>query len=172
MIKIENVKLEKEENGISTVYAEITAPLWWWDKFDGCVDHETVIPIISKIMVDGVDFDDFSNESIYAELSTSDVDDIMSIIITRINEIGEQFVKIKADEKDSLAKRKKLAELFRQVEQLMPRSYNVTSKVVLDYEILSYLYKRYRNHFDEWDEFCKWVKTLPDSEKIIFKKGE
>ena len=56
MIKIENVKLEKEENCVSTVYAEITAPLWWWDKFDGCVDHETVIPIISKIMVDGVDF--------------------------------------------------------------------------------------------------------------------
>lgn len=172
MIKIENVKIEKEENNAATMYAEITAPLYWWDKFDKCVDHETVIPMMSRIMTNGVTFKDFSTDSIDIIFSSDVMGDTIKYVIDVINKISKRFVEVKANEKDGLTKRKALAELVRQVEQLMPKSYNVTSKVVLDYEQLSYLYKRYRNNFNEWHVFCEWVKTLPNSETFIFNKGE
>ena len=52
--------------------------------------------------------------------------------------------------------------------QLLPSSYNQKRTVLLNYEVLSNMYKSRKNHkLDCWREFCDWIKTLPYSELII-----
>ena len=52
--------------------------------------------------------------------------------------------------------------------QLLPSSYNQTRNVMLNYEVLANIYKSRKNHkLDEWCEFCKWIEELPYSELII-----
>lgn len=54
-----------------------------------------------------------------------------------------------------------------QMIQLLPSSYNQTRNVMLNYEVLAYIYKSRKNHkLDEWREFCKFIEELPYSELI------
>lgn len=59
-------------------------------------------------------------------------------------------------------------DIWWQLIQLLPSSYNQTRNVMMDYEVLANIYKSRKNHkLDEWREFCKWIETLPYSELII-----
>lgn len=59
-------------------------------------------------------------------------------------------------------------DLWWQLIQLLPSSYNQTRNVMMDYEVLANIYKSRKDHkLDEWREFCKWIETLPYSELII-----
>ena len=54
-----------------------------------------------------------------------------------------------------------------QMIQLLPSSYNQTRNVMMNYEVLTNIYKSRKDHkLDEWREFCKWIETLPYSELI------
>lgn len=54
-----------------------------------------------------------------------------------------------------------------QMIQLLPSSYNQKRTVMLNYEVLSNIYISRREHkLDEWQEFCRWIETLPYSELI------
>ena len=69
---------------------------------------------------------------------------------------------------DCYAKYKK--DIWWQMIQLLPSSYNQTRNVMMNYEVLANIYKSRKNHkLDEWREFCKWIESLPYSELI---KGE
>lgn len=71
----------------------------------------------------------------------------------------------------SLADTRKL--LWWQMIQLLPSSYNQKRTVMLNYEVLSNIYKSRRNHkLDEWHEFCHWIESLPYSEIIVDKEEE
>lgn len=51
--------------------------------------------------------------------------------------------------------------------QLLPVSYNQRATVQLNYQVLRSMYHARKNHkLDEWQEFCKWIETLPYSELI------
>lgn len=55
-----------------------------------------------------------------------------------------------------------------QLIQLLPSSYNQTRNVMLNYEVLTNIYKSRKDHkLDEWREFCQWIESLPYSELII-----
>ena len=55
-----------------------------------------------------------------------------------------------------------------QMIQLLPSSYNQTRNVMMNYEVLTNIYKSRKNHkLDEWRELCKWIEELPYSELII-----
>ena len=42
-----------------------------------------------------------------------------------------------------------------------------TRNVMLNYETLANIYKwRHDHKLDEWQEFCKWIETLPYSDLI------
>ena len=59
-------------------------------------------------------------------------------------------------------------DIWWQMIQLLPSSYNQTRNVMLNYEVLANIYKSRKNHkLDEWREFCKWIEELPYSELII-----
>lgn len=59
-----------------------------------------------------------------------------------------------------------------QMIQLLPSSYNQKRTVMLNYEVLTNIYKSRRAHkLDEWVELCKWIESLPYSELITGGKN-
>lgn len=58
-------------------------------------------------------------------------------------------------------------DIWWQMIQLLPSSYNQTRNVMMNFEVLANVYKSRRGHkLDEWVEFCRWIKTLPYQELI------
>ena len=58
-------------------------------------------------------------------------------------------------------------DIWWQMIQLLPSSYNQTRNVMMNYEVLANIYKSRKNHkLDEWVEFCKWIEELPYAELI------
>ena len=54
-----------------------------------------------------------------------------------------------------------------QMIQLLPSSYNQKRTVMLNYEVLANIYKSRKDHkLDEWHTFCHWIDELPYSELI------
>lgn len=59
-------------------------------------------------------------------------------------------------------------DIWWQLIQLLPSSYNQTRNAMLNYEVLANIYKSRKDHkLDEWREFCTWIESLPYSELII-----
>ena len=57
-----------------------------------------------------------------------------------------------------------------QMIQLLPSSYNQKRTVMLNYEVLTNMYKSRKNHkLDEWNKFRDWIDELPYSELITGK---
>ena len=63
--------------------------------------------------------------------------------------------------------KEKQKNIWWQMIQLLPSSYNQTRNVMLNYEVLANIYKSRRNHkLNEWRDFCKFIEELPYSELI------
>ena len=128
-----------------TVYADITAPLYWWKEYDtykvGTVANScsTMHKIHSKEFV----LDDFSHEHLL-EL------DVLNTVIGYLNHYRNEFL---------ITKDKKC---WWQMIQMLPSSYNQKRTVMLNYEVLANIYKSRKNHkLDEWRSLCDWIETLP-----------
>lgn len=64
-------------------------------------------------------------------------------------------------------------DIWWQMIQLLPSSYNQKRTVMLNYEVLVGIYRWRKEHkLDEWREFCRWIEQLPYSEIIIGEKEE
>ena len=60
-------------------------------------------------------------------------------------------------------------DIWWQMIQLLPSSYNQTRNVMMNYEVLANIYKSRKDHkLDEWRYFCKWIEALPYSELIVY----
>lgn len=147
------------------VYVRITAPLYWWKEFDtykvGTVTNSC--STMHKIAEKEFTLEDFSCEHLN-RIGTSSLWDIINILnISRTLYLeggdykGEHYY----------AKDK---QVWWQIIQLLPSSYNQTRNVMLNYEVLANIYRQRKNHkLDEWREFCKWIESLPYSELITGK---
>ena len=153
------------------VYADITAPLYWWKEFDtykvGTVANSC--STMHKIHEKEFTLDDFSTEHL-ENFSWNRLDDL----ITHLNIYREKFVNAsqKFNESDEQFKVRKKSYWWQMI-QLFPSSYNQKRTIMLNYEVLANIYKSRRNHkLDEWVEFCKIIETLPHSELITQKFSE
>ena len=80
-------------------------------------------------------------------------------IVDTLNELRDDYIREKDEEKRK--------QIWYSILQLLPVSYNQKRTVMLNYEVLSNIYKSRRNHkLDEWKDFCKWIESLPYSELI------
>ena len=140
------------------VYVTINAPLYWWKEMStysvGVVTNSC--STMHKIHSKEFKMDDFSREHLEgwwkAELGRT---------ITLLNEARKDFL-ITHDK-----------ELWWQMIQLLPSSYNQKRTVMLNYEVLCNIYHSRKNHkLDEWHTFCDWIKTLPYSELITGEEKE
>ena len=163
-----------------TVYVDINGPLYWWKEFDtykvGTVANSC--STMHKIHDKEFDRGDFSHEHIplgsdaYSDtwdFKTSNMffpvniedeiyfssEDILDFTIQALNHYRKKYLETK-DKK-----------YWWQMIQLLPSSYNQKRTVMLNYEVLSNIYKSRKNHkLDEWHTFCEWIETLPYSELI------
>ena len=150
------------------VYVRITAPLYWWKEFDtykvGTVSNScsTMHKITSKEFTEH----DFSTDSLVVRYYNpieflgeqplnATCTDVLRSLINILNYYRKKYI----DTGDK--------EYWLNIIQLLPSSYNQTRNVMLNYEVLSNIYKSRKNHkLDEWVEFCKWIEGLPYSDLI------
>lgn len=150
------------------VYVRITAPLYWWKEFDtykvGTIANSC--STMHKIQEKEFTLEDFSCEHLISG-SIETLNDTIDIL----NEFREWYLKYDHMNEDC----KKLfnkeitckKDLWWQLIQLLPSSYNQTRNVMLNYEVLANIYRQRKNHkLDEWREFCEWIESLPYSELI------
>ena len=160
------------------VYADITAPLYWWKEFDtykvGTVANSC--STMHKIHEKEFTLDDFSTDHLEG-FSWDRLDDL----IIHLNIYREKFVNAsqKFNESDEQFKERKKSYWWQMI-QLLPSSYNQRRTVMLNYEVLANMYKptsrRYHKQ-DEWnvnckDSLCSWIEKLPHSELITGKEVE
>ena len=183
-----------------TVYVDITAPLYWWKEFDtykvGTVANSC--STMHKIHEKEFTLDDFSYEHLIGEprfvtdsktpgifgatqeFNTSSIG-ILRITCDALNFWRNKYlVALKTEPEISTGLSAK--DIWWQMIQLLPSSYNQKRTVMLNYEVLANIYNSRKDHkLDEWAEshgsescrpsygftsFCDWIKTLPYSELI------
>ena len=170
-----------------TVYLDITAPLYWWKEFDtykvGTVANSC--STMHKITDKEFTLDDFSHEHLidYCLYSCNEVDEpvindaphigcgglqLLNLTINVLNYYREKYlVATKTEEYTGLPAK----DIWWQMIQLLPSSYNQKRTVMLNYEVLANIYKSRRHHkLDEWHTLCDWIEGLPYSELITGEK--
>lgn len=180
------------------VYMRITAPLYWWKEFDtykvGTVANSC--STMHKIAEKEFTLEDFSTEHLlgwnddftaYCAIDYSHTPDgypsgkvpidILNSTIKMLNEARTLYLdwdNVDDEEKSILGAHGFLTkkDLWWQMIQLLPSSYNQTRNVMLNYEVLANIYRQRHGHkLDEWREVCKWIESLPYSE-LITGNGE
>lgn len=153
------------------VYADITAPLYWWKEFDtykvGTVANSC--STMHKIAAKEFTLDDFSHEHL-GVLIPAELNDGEEVFQNLTIEHLKNTIKVLNiqrgfynRETNQYLKKK----YWWQMIQLLPSSYNQKRTIMLSYEVLANIYKSRRNHkLDEWHTFCDWIESLPYSELI------
>lgn len=146
------------------VYVRITAPLYWWKEFDtykvGTVANScsTMHKIAEKEFTIG----DFSYDHLNRIGTSTFWDTLEKLnIARRLYLNGGEWAGTNYEPKDK--------EVWWQMIQLLPSSYNQTRNVMMNYEVLANIYKSRKDHkLDEWRDFCKWIEGLPYSELMVY----
>lgn len=148
-----------------TVYADITAPLYWWKEYDtykvGTVANSC--STMHRIHTKEFTLDDFSHEHLLSETFTFHIIPMVALhgIIACLNQNRKLYLETK-DKK-----------YWWQMIQLLPSSYNQRRTVMLNYAVLADMYQSRKDHkLDEWHTFCHWVESLPYCELITGKKAD
>lgn len=152
------------------VYVRITAPLYWWKEFDtykvGTVSNSC--STMHKIGSKKFEMSDFSTEHLLPASYQS-----LGFTVKTLNEyrdIWQGFDGFKDEHHLGKNEEPDKKDIWWQMIQLLPSSYNQTRNVSMNYEVLANIYKSRKAHkLDEWREFCKWIETLPYSYLITGK---
>ena len=141
------------------VTCDITAPLYWYKEFDtykvGTVRNSC--STMHKITEKEFTLDDFSHEHLIVASLNS-----LNRTIEDLNSCRNGYLNEDISKNPEWKK-----EVWWQMIQLLPSSYNQRATVQMNYEVLRNMYHSRKNHrLDEWVEFCKWIETLPYSELI------
>jgi hypothetical protein len=143
------------------VQADVLAPIYFWKEYDtykvGTVANScsTMHTIHKKEFT----LDDFSHEHLI-----SDGKCLLENLIEALNEARSSYLNY-----DELANRHELddeikskKDIWWQIIQLLPSSYNQLRTIDLNYEVLYNIYHARKNHkLDEWSTFCSWIEKLP-----------
>ena len=164
------------------VIVDITAPLYWWKEADvyrfGV--EKNSCSTMHKIQDKEFTLEDFSCEHLVSGWAGKDINgeriflpgpsECFENTVVMLNRVRESYlVALKTESETGLSAK----EIWWQMIQLLPTSYNQRRTVKISYEALANMYKWRKNHrLDEWREFCSWIETLPYSELITGKTQE
>ena len=142
------------------VSMDATAPLYWWKEYDtykvGTVANSC--STMHKITEKEFEKSDFSHEHLAVSAQ--------NILESTITELNYWRTEYHAATNDS---RKKYC--WWQMIQLLPSSYNQKRTLILNFQVLRNIYHARCNHkLDEWHDFCRWIKTLPESDLITMER--
>ena len=157
------------------VYVTLTAPLYWWKEFDtykvGTVANSC--STMHKIQAKEFTLEDFSIEHLVGEGCIPDHEeenpyDMMMRTINTLNYWRNAYLNAEKIKEDTGLDSK---DIWWQLIQLLPSSYNQKRTVMLNYEVLHNIYFSRKDHkLNEWHTFCDWIEELPYSEIIIGEK--
>ena len=152
------------------VYVRITAPLYWWKEFDtykvGTVANSC--STMHKIQAKEFTLEYFScehlmnvpGEGVLPPLA------VLETTIDTLNAYRKLYLGILSPD-GSIGIPENRKDIWWQMIQLLPSSYNQTRNVMMNYEVLANIYKSRKDHkLDEWRSLCKWIEELPYSELI------
>ena len=154
------------------VYADITAPLYWWKEADTYKvgTNASSCSTMHKIHAKDFTIDDFSHEHLLGKDIIPDHDyqnpyNILALMVDSLNYWRNRYLTVlKTEDECGLSAK----DIWWQLIQLLPSSYNQKRTWMGNYEVLTNIYYSRKDHkLDEWRDFCKWIETLPYSELII-----
>lgn len=138
------------------VSVDITAPMYWWKEYDtykvATVANST--STMHKITSKKFELSDFSCDKM-------DEDSLvfMQTVIDKLEELRLKYLETKDKQ------------IWYDIIQLLPSSYNQMRTCTFNYEnLISMYYARKTHKLDEWHVFCDWVKTLPYADVMILVK--
>lgn len=141
------------------VYVRITAPLYWWKEFDtykvGTVANSC--STMHKIQAKEFTLEDFSCERLM-NVPGEGVLPPLAVLKTTIDTLNAYrklyLGTLSPDGSIGIPENRK--DIWWQMIQLLPSSYNQTRNVMMNYEVLANIYKSRKDHkLDEWRNFCK-----------------
>ena len=150
------------------VWVTLTAPLYWWKEFDtykvGTVANSC--STMHKIAEKEFTLEDFSCEHLHKKSFLHLIETIKILNVWRdIYLNGGEVDNLDGTSCNVYEKTNK--DVWRQMIQLLPSSYNQKRTVMLNYEVLANIYDSRKDHkLDEWHTFCHWIDELPYSELI------
>lgn len=112
---------------------------------------------------------EFTLEDFSCEHLITQAKDKLENVVDALN--GYRDIYVNWDKQDELIQRAfeyNKKQVWWQMIQLLPSSYNQKRTVMFNYEVLANIYKSRKNHkLDEWSiEFMKWIEGLPYVELI------
>ena len=117
------------------VFVRITAPLYWWKEADtykiGTVANSC--STMHKIQENEFTLDDFSHEHIVCHTT-------LDYIIQELNCWRSRYIQYDEDETVGINLDMSKKDIWWQMIQLLPSSYNQTRNVMLNYEVLANMY--------------------------------
>ena len=154
------------------VTLDITAPLYWWKEFDtykvGTVANSC--STMHKLTEKEFELSDFSFE----HLTPGAIESVAKPIVSVLNGTRDAYLNYeKYNEEDPEGWDECITckkDLWWQMIQMLPSSYNQKRTVQLNYEVLRAMDRpgRRKDHkLDEWREFCAWAETLPYFKEIV-----
>lgn len=149
-----------------TVTMDVTGPLYWWKEMDtykvGTVGNSC--STMHKIADKEFAFGDFSCEHLTGRSMNTLEDTIDELNYLR--NFYNNWDKIDANSKNAHEFHSQ-KDVWWQMIQLLPSSYNQKRTLLMNYEVLANIYHQRKGHkLDEWQTFCEWIEELPMSEII------
>lgn len=146
-----------------TVYADITAPLYWWKEYDtykvGTVANSC--STMHTIQNKPIELSDFSIDNFSIDDEGIDLSDMFINVVADCEDLRKHFIET-GDRK-----------YWRGLIQLLPTSFNQKRTVQLNYQVLANIYQYRKAHkLLEWREFCEWIEELPYSLLITGGKND
>ena len=140
------------------VSMDITAPLYWWKEMDRYTVGKSQVSCstMHKIAAKEFELDDFSHE----HLKDSSID-ILTSTIMELNSWRYIYLNgaVWCDKHDK--------DVWWQLIQLLPSSYNQRRTVCMSYETVFKIIKERTGHkLDEWNDFVEILKDLPYIKQI------
>lgn len=140
------------------VTVDVTAPLYWWKEYDtykvGTVANST--STMHKITSAPFDMSQFSVDKMDDEtlVHIQAVIDYLEVLRTRYLETKDK-------------------QLWYDIIQFLPSSYNQMRTCTMNYENLISIYHSRKNHkLDEWHIFCDFIRSLPYAKELIICEDE
>ena len=135
------------------VTMDITAPMYWWKEYDtykvGTVANST--STMHKITSVPFEMSHFSTDKMSQQTLS-----FMQTLIDYLEDLRKQFVETKDKQ------------IWYDIIQLLPSSYNQMRTCTMNYENLIGIYNARKTHkLDEWHTFCDYILTLPYAKELI-----
>lgn len=144
---------------------DITAPLYYFKQVDtykvGTVANSC--STMHRLTAKEFTLDDFSHEHLLNV-------EKLKTVIQWLNEYRTIYLnwddtKIYHDDNGNPINKK---DIWWQMIQLLPSSYNQRRTMQMNYAVLRNIYHSRKDHkLDCWKDFCKWIETLPYAKELI-----